>query len=106
MEYKFTNFNFDQEVLESEIPVVADFYAEWCGPCKMLAPVIEQLAEKYDGKVKIGKVNADEAQELCGRYGVMSIPSVLFFKDGEVVDQSVGFVPQPVLESKIEDMLD
>ena len=105
MEYTFTEANFEQEVLNSEIPVVVDFFAEWCGPCKMRAPTVEALAEKYAGRVKIGKLDSDEAMTLCRKYRVMSIPNVLFFKDGKVVDQSIGFVGQDVLEAKIEKML-
>ena len=105
MEYTFTEANFEQEVLNSEIPVVVDFFAEWCGPCKMLAPTVEALAEKYAGRVKIGKLDSDEAMALCRKYRVMSIPNVLFFKGGKVVDQSIGFVGQDVLEAKIEKML-
>ncbi len=77
MEYKFTEENFDAEVLKSDIPVLVDFYADWCGPCKMMMPVVEKLAETYDGKVKVGKVNSDENNQLAAKYGIMSIPSFL-----------------------------
>ena len=97
--------NFEQEVINSEIPVLVDFWAEWCGPCKMLGPVISSIAEKYDGKIKVGKVNVDEAMELAEEYFINSIPAVKFFKGGEVVDESVGFVPQPRLEAMIEKLL-
>ena len=98
MEYKFTNANFKQEVLESSVPVMVDFYAEWCGPCRMMGPVVEKLAGEYEGRAKIGKVNSDEEEELAGQYNVMSIPDILFFKNGKVVDQVVGAVPESVLK--------
>ena len=85
-----TDGNFSQEVLKSPTPVVVDFWAEWCGPCKMIAPVLDELAGEYDGKVKIGKVNIDEHQQLAINYGINSIPTLLFFKNGEVADQVVG----------------
>lgn len=82
--------NFEAEVVNSSTPVVVDFWAEWCGPCKMLAPVLDQLAGEYDGKVKIGKVDVDSNQALAGKYGISSIPQLFFFKDGEVVNQVTG----------------
>ena len=105
MAYKFTDDNFSTDALESSIPVVVDFYADWCGPCKMMAPVIDELAGDYEGKVRIGKVNTDENRGTASKYNVMSIPTILFIKNGEVVDQVVGAVPKTVLEQKINSML-
>lgn len=87
----FTDENFEQEVLKSDIPVLVDFYAEWCGPCKMMAPIIEELSEEYAGKWKVGKVNVDDCPTLSATYGIQSIPSVFFFKNGEIVDKTLGF---------------
>ena len=105
MEYKFTKENFEEEVLKSDIPVMVDFYADWCGPCQMMMPVVKELAEKYDGKVKIGRVNTDEEQELAGEYGVMSIPTFCFIKNGEVVDTAIGGMGTGPLEKMIEALL-
>ncbi len=93
--------NFNTEVLESDVPVLVDFWAAWCGPCRMIAPILDQLADEYDGKAKIAKVNVDEQTELASKYGVMSIPTLFLFKDGEVIDQTVGVRPK----AELEDML-
>lgn len=93
MSIKITEQNFDTEVLQSAMPVVVDFWADWCGPCKMLSPVIESLADQYEGKVLVGKVNVDEEPELARRFGVMSIPTVVFLKNGQEFDRKVGVMP-------------
>ena len=91
--------NFEQEVLNSEIPVLADFWATWCGPCRMLAPVIAQIAQEQEGKIKVGKIDVDEQPELAIRYGIASIPTLKVFKNGEVVQTSVGVIPKPMIEA-------
>ena len=92
-----TEENFEQEVLNSDIPVLVDFWATWCGPCKMLSPIISQIAEEKEGEIKVGKVDVDEEMELAAEYQVASIPAVLVFKNGEVVETSVGFKPKEQL---------
>ena len=93
----FTDENFEEEVLKSEIPVLVDFYAEWCGPCKMMAPVIDELSGEYDAKWKIGKCNVDDAPQMAQKYGIQSIPTLLFFKNGEVVNQKMGALSKDAL---------
>lgn len=97
--------NFEAEVIASDIPVLVDFWAEWCGPCRMLAPVVSAIAEKYEGKIKVCKVNVDEAESVSEKYMISSIPAVKFFKGGEVVKESIGFVPQSNLEKIIEEII-
>jgi len=102
MAHKFTDENFEEEVLKSQVPVMVDFYADWCGPCKMMAPVVEELATDYEGTIKVGKLNVDEAPGISSKYRVMSIPTLLFIKDGQVVDTVIGAVPKSQLTDKIE----
>ncbi len=90
---EFTDANFDQEVLKSDVPVLVDFWAVWCGPCKMIAPFVEELAGEYQGKVKIGKVDVDNNPNISMTYGIRSIPTLLIFRDGKIADQIIGAVP-------------
>lgn len=105
MAFKFTDANFQEEAIDSSIPVVVDFYADWCGPCKMMSPIIDELAAQYEGKVKIGKVNTDENRAVASKYNVMSIPTIIFIKDGKVVETSVGALPKAILDQKINTMI-
>lgn len=105
MEYKFTDADFVTEVLNSELPVLVDFYADWCGPCKMMAPLVKELAERYNGKIKIGKINVDENPETSAKYRVMSIPTFLFFQNGEKKESIVGAVSKNDLEGAIQKIL-
>lgn len=101
-ELKITRENFENEVMKSNIPVLIDFWAPWCGPCRMMGPIIEQLAEEYEGKVKVGKVNVDEEGELSQAFGVMSIPTIVLVKDGKVVKQAVGARPKTEVEAMLQ----
>jgi len=97
----FTDENFEAEVLKWDLPVLVDFFAEWCGPCKMMAPAIDELAKEYEGKWKIGKIDIDESPETAQKYGITSIPTLKFFKNGEVVDEAVGFQSKDKLIQKL-----
>lgn len=97
-----TKENFEAEVMESEIPVLVDFWASWCGPCMMLSPVIAEIAEEFAGKIKVGKVNVDEQNELAMQYRVASIPTLLLFKNGEIAKTSVGFMPKNSIIETLE----
>ncbi len=99
---EFTDQNFNAEVLQSDKPVMIDFWAVWCGPCKMIAPFIEELAGEFEGKAKVGKLDVDNNQETAIKYGVRSIPTVLIFKGGKVVDTIIGAVPKVQLKQKLE----
>ena len=97
--------NFDNEVIKSTLPVLVDLWAPWCSPCRMVAPVIEKLAEKYSGKVKFCRLNVDDNSQTAAKYGVMSIPTLMFFKDGKAVDTVIGAVPEQTLQPKIDALL-
>lgn len=101
----FTDANFKKEVSESKLPVLVDFWANWCGPCKAIAPVIEELAKEYSGKIKFGKVDVDSNPRISSSHGIMSIPTLIFFKDGKVVSQVVGVLNKHQLKKKIEENL-
>lgn len=101
----FTSTNFESEVLGASLPVVVDFFATWCGPCKMMAPVLEKAAEEYEGKVRIGKLDVDENGELAAKYGVMSIPTLIFFKNGQVVKKMVGLQNGNDLKAAIDELI-
>lgn len=100
-----TDFNFDQEVLNSDMPVLVDFWAPWCSPCRMVAPIVQEIADEYDGKIKVVKLNTDENQNTAVTYGIRSIPTLGIFKDGKVVDAVIGAVPKKHLVEKIKPYL-
>jgi thioredoxin 1 len=102
MAIEITDGNFDAEVMNSEIPVLVDFWAVWCGPCRMVAPVVEELSNEYAGKVKVGKMNVDENRDTPSKYGIMSIPTLMIFKGGQMVDKLVGAVPKSQIAEKLE----
>ena len=98
--------NFEELVLQAKMPVLVDFWATWCGPCRMVAPVVEELAEEYDGRISFGKVDVDQNPKIASQYGIMSIPSLLIFKDGKPVSNIVGFRPKDQLKKSLDDVLE
>lgn len=104
-EVQFTDSNFEKEVMQSNVLVMVDFFAPWCGPCKMMGPSIEKLAKEYEGKAKIGKLNVDENQEMSSKYEIQSIPTLIFYKGGEVVDKVVSFQTEEQLKERLESHL-
>ncbi len=105
MTIELTDSNFEEKALQEDKPVMIDFWAEWCGPCKMVGPVVEEIAKDFDGKAVVGKVDVDSNPEISSKYGIRNIPTILFLKNGEVVDKSVGAVPKNVLKEKLEGQL-
>jgi thioredoxin 1 len=105
MAIEFTDANFDELALKSKLPVVLDFWAEWCGPCRMIAPIIEELSKDFEGKALIGKVDVDLNNEISAKYGIRNIPTILFLKNGEVVDKQVGAVQKSVLADKLNKLI-
>lgn len=102
MALEFTDANFQNEVISNDQLTVVDFWAEWCGPCRAIGPVVEELAKEYEGQVKVGKLNVDNNPDVSVKYGITSIPAILFIKNGEVVDKQIGAVPKSVLDQKIK----
>ena len=100
-----TDSNFDSEVLKSDVPVLVDFWAPWCGPCRMVAPVVDEIAQQYQGKLKVVKLNTDENQDVAVKYGIRSIPTLGIFNNGQVVDGIIGAVPKHMIENKIKPLI-
>jgi len=101
-ELELSSSNFDEQVIKSDVPVVVDFYADWCGPCKMMAPVLQQLAEAHPDKIKVGKFNVDSDTQFAGGHGISSIPCLILFKDGKEADRQIGFKPFPELDNWVK----
>lgn len=101
---ELTDANFEQEVVQSQDLVMVDFWAPWCGPCRVLGPVVEEIANEYNGKVKVAKLNVDDSQTVPAKFGIMSIPTIIFFKDGEEVERVTGAVPKNVLTEKLAEL--
>ncbi len=102
---EFSQSNFEQEVLKSEVPVLVDLWAAWCGPCRMVGPMVEELSGQYADKIKVGKLNVDDHPQVAAQYGIMNIPTLLFFKDGKEVDRIVGVVPKEELSRRAENVI-
>ena len=100
-----TDYNFEETVLKSEIPVMIDFFTEWCGPCRAIAPMVEQIAKEYEGKARVGKVDAEKNQDISLKYGIRSVPTLLFFKNGKLVDRLSGATSKTVLTNKLDALL-
>ena len=100
-----TDENFEEEILKSDIPAMVDFWAEWCGPCKMVGPIVEELAKEYEGKIKIRKMNVDENRQTPAKYGIRAIPTLIFFKDGNVAQTVVGAQPKSAIEEELKKLL-
>jgi len=105
LEVEVNGNNFQQEVLESSIPVLVDLWAPWCMPCRMISPIVEELGNENQGKLKVCKLNTDENQNIAARYGIQGIPTLLFFKDGQEVDRIVGVTPKPIIQKKLDAIL-
>jgi len=105
MALEITSANFEELVLKSDKPVLVDFWAEWCGPCRMVGPIVDELHTEYDGKAVVGKVNVDDQQEIAAQYGIRNIPTILFFKNGEIADKNVGVAPKADLAKKIDALI-
>ncbi len=105
MALELTDANFDEIVLKSDKPVLIDFWAEWCGPCRMITPIVLEIAQEYEGKAIVGKVDVDENPGITGKYGIRNIPTLLFFKNGEIADKQVGAVPKSVLVGKLNSLI-
>ncbi len=102
MEVVLTDQNFKEEILNSVVPALVDFWAPWCAPCKMVSPAVEEIANQYNGKIKVGKLNVDDAPVIASQYSIMSIPTLMIFKGGEVVDKIIGAVPKEHIEEKVK----
>ena len=105
MAVEFTDANFDEMAIGTDKPVVVDFWAEWCGPCRMVSPIVEEIANDYEGRAVVGKVNVDQNPEISAKYGIRNIPTILFLKNGEVVDKQVGAAPKAALTEKLDAQL-